>query len=176
MTSFSIEHLERLGFEGFVAARGLSASRSLPWQRGVYAFVTRRRRQPSWRELSPLAPVEEMRREWVVGLQTLLIGAAYELPRRVGSQLRFARFAPSPDWLRGDRLLWHAEQHGGLLVAWRETRDYDRLEGDLLEVFRAPTGSSRSPTSSETAPRSSEEGRSQAPPRTRASPFPTASV
>lgn len=138
----NLSDLENLGFEGFIPLRSLPAGcKSVTAEGGVYVVASPDRSgefaQKSvgghFKSKDPSVPVERLRAKWVSDVDTLYIGRAKSLRRRLDQFARFGRGEPIGHW--GGRYLWQVADPSSLLVAWLEAVDPVEAEAELVAEF-----------------------------------------
>jgi hypothetical protein len=140
---FSEDHLRSLGFDGFVPLIDLEGGAAgITRGPGVYAVLRRAKDQPRFLEASvggqfkgrePTVTAERLIREWVEGSETLYIGRARNLSRRLYEFARFGRGEPIGHW--GGRLIWQLPDHRELAIAWLPVSDFVQREAALIAEF-----------------------------------------
>jgi hypothetical protein len=140
---FSREDLAARGFDGFLTLNSLKRKDArVPTVPGVYAAI-----RPSTAAMTflsqsvgghhkrrnPTVTKAELELAAVPGAQTVYIGRAIHLQRRIDELVRFGRGEPVGHW--GGRYLWQLEDHDHLEIAWRPAADYKTAEASLLDDF-----------------------------------------
>jgi hypothetical protein len=142
--AFDRQHLEDLGFGGFIPLRRLDAkSGVVPDLPGIYV-VTLAVRRPVFLERNmggrfkgkdPTVAVGRLEAKWVDESETVYIGRASSLRDRLGLLARFGRGDAVGHW--GGRYLWQLAALDELHVCWRLDNDPVAAERELLEAFEA---------------------------------------
>jgi hypothetical protein len=143
--------LERAGFTSFLSFDELRDTNldGVPGVPGVYVVVRENERRPRFLDVSigghfkgedPTVESDVLDANWVAGAQTVYIGKASVLRRRLRQFVQFG--AGRPVGHRGGRLIWQLEGSGSLRVGWKPTLDQDPeiVERRLLNGFRACYG------------------------------------
>lgn len=147
-TGFSREDLVSRGFEGSVSLRQLPRRpETIPNVSGVYAVV-RACSDPvafvgksaggHFKGRDPSVARGTLTRAWINGTDTMYLGRARLLRRRIDELARFGRGESVGHW--GGRYLWQLADHDNLLVAWHVATDYVEREAALIDEFRATHG------------------------------------
>jgi hypothetical protein len=144
---FNQEYLEKHGFGGFVPLLETELVGCVPSQAGVYVVLAEGREEPAFAGLScggrfkrkdPTVDRSILRSKFVCGCETVYIGRATRLDRRVHLLARFGRGEPVAHW--GGRYLWQLERPESLRVAWRVEADPVEAEASLLDDFETAFG------------------------------------
>jgi hypothetical protein len=140
---FSRDHLRTLGFVGFATLIEVEhGAAGITRRPGVYAVLREAGDHSTFLDASvgghfkrrdPSLPPERLAREWVEGAETLYIGRARDLRRRLDQFARFGRGEPIGHW--GGRLIWQLADHRDLVVAWLPASDFIQREADLIAEF-----------------------------------------
>jgi hypothetical protein len=146
--SFSTAHLKQLSFAGFVPLHSTRRRDPLiPDQSGVYAVVIgeadasaflARSVGGHFKGIDPTLPTALLDQRVVPGADTIYLGRANSLRRRVGEYADYGRGKPVGH--RGGRLIWQLHDHRKLLVAWMPHDDAVELEAELVAAFVAAYG------------------------------------
>lgn len=150
---FSRPALEAYGFTGFSTIAALSAyggCGEIPKQMGVYAVTRASSDEPAFLEQStgghfkgndPTLPVEELKRNWIIGAFVVYIGKAggsgIDATLRSRLKLYMDYGSGKPVGHQGGRMIWQLADSVGLLVAWKPLVGVEPLaiEQDLLDDF-----------------------------------------
>jgi len=144
---FNLKYLENHGFGGFIPLLETELAGRIPSQPGVYAVLAEGREEPAFAGLScggrfkgkdPTVDRSILRSKFVGGCETVYIGRATRLDRRVHLLARFGRGEPVAHW--GGRYLWQLERPESLRVAWRVEADPVEAEASLLDDFETAFG------------------------------------
>ena len=140
---FSEDHLRSLGFIGFSPLIEVEyGAPGITRRPGAYAVLREAQDDATFLDSSvgghfkrrdPSRPPERLADEWVAGAETLYIGRARDLRRRLDQFARFGRGEPIGHW--GGRLIWQLADHRELLIAWLPTDDFEQREADLIAEF-----------------------------------------
>ena len=149
MTKFSFAALSDAGFEGWLPFDRLLEADPCPQGGGVYVVNL-----PSgglsrfsatscggwFKGKDPTVPMEALTANWVNGAETVYIGKADNLRRRLREFAKFGSGHPIGHW--GGRLIWQLENRSDLQVAWKLTPGLNPLsvEAQLIADFRAEYG------------------------------------
>lgn len=88
---------------------------------------------------NPTVEQDVLRRKWIEGVETVYIGKATNLRRRIGSMSSFGRGKAVGHW--GGRYLWQLADADQLVVSWKATDGDPRLtERDLIAGFEMTFG------------------------------------
>lgn len=127
------------GFTGFVRVADLRlASGMLPPTEGVYVVLRATNDKPvfleegtggHFKDKNPNVAIAELERKFVKGSETMYIGKATNLRKRLSQLLRFGTGAKVGHW--GGRYLWQLADSDDLLIAWKETYPSNSREGNL---------------------------------------------
>ena len=144
---FDQAQLKTVGFDGFQRVLDPTLSRSTPTASGIYAVLLRPPRPCEFMQRSvgghfkakdPTVPNDLLAAKYIDGCETMYIGRATNLKRRLGQLARFGRGEPVGHW--GGRYLWQLQRHDELRVAWRIEADPTQAESDLLDEFETSYG------------------------------------
>lgn len=141
--------LERQGFSGWLPLRSVEAMREAPAAAGVYAVVFIGPSPIDWQPScggwfkgrDPSISHTRLRANWVDAAETVYIGKASSLKRRLVEFAKFGLGQPIGHW--GGRILWHLPNPDELSVGWRLTPadiDPTAVEARLIENFREAFG------------------------------------
>ena len=141
---FSTAHLQDLGFAGFTALQTVPRrSIAIPDRSGVYVVVAgpanpreflTRSVGGHFKATDPTVPLALLDRRVVPGAETLYLGKANSLRRRIGEYADYGRGKPIGH--RGGRLIWQLRDHRELLVAWLIDDDPAAREPTRLTLRR----------------------------------------
>lgn len=144
---FDQSHLSTIGFVDFERLLDPALGRRAPADSGIYVVVADPSASMNFLEHSvgghfkgkdPTVDRALLMAKHIAGCQTLYIGRASNLHRRLGQLARFGRGEPVGHW--GGRYLWQLANRDGLRVAWRLERDPVKAEADLVDDFEASFG------------------------------------
>ena len=120
----------------------------VPTDPGVYVVMRITSDQPDFvpescgghfKGRSPSVSPDILQRRWIDGVDTLYIGKAANLRRRIGSLSSFGRGAPVGHW--GGRYLWQLADVDRLVVCWKAlVEDPRSSERELIADFEAAFG------------------------------------
>lgn len=142
--SFSRTWFAAEGFSGFDSLRVNLEDRCarLPAHGGVYAVLREPRKPPRFRAVStggwfkgqdPSVAGLILKAKWVAEAETIYIGKATSLRKRVDQLLRFGNGSPVGHW--GGRYLWHLDGIRDARLTWKPATDPRRSESALLGGF-----------------------------------------
>lgn len=146
MTTFSRDELEAEGFEGWGPLTTLDMAK-VPTTPGVYLAYRAADSEPEFLVASkagrfkgrdPSSDVSGLRSKWVAGGNTLYIGRATDLRRRLRQYQQFGNGTPVGHW--GGRYTWQLADHRSVLVAWRQSSKPEVEEAELLRRFLSTYG------------------------------------
>lgn len=145
---FTWEGWSRAGFFGFRPLLSLDTER-VPPGRGVYAVLRESTDPPTFLATSrggrhkgkdPSVDVAELQANWVEGAETVDIGKAANLRRRLAQYRDFGRGHPIGH--AGGRYLWQLADAAELVVCWSLTHEEPReVEKALIADFVTAFGS-----------------------------------
>jgi hypothetical protein len=147
--NFTSAGLREAGFAGFetVAKLRETTCGSVPRSPGVYVVLRDAAEPPIWVDPSPGGWFKKrdptvastiLTAKMVAGTPVMYIGKADVLHKRLGDYLKFGSGKAVGHW--GGRYIWQIADSEDLVIAWRETKDPTRLEGDLLRDFTSQFG------------------------------------
>lgn len=145
-TTFSRAELEAEGFEGWVPLTTLDMA-EVPTTPGVYLAYRVASSEPEllvasragrFKGREPSIDVPGLRSKWVTGGNTVYIGKANDLRRRLRQYQQFGGGAPVGHW--GGRYIWQLADHRSVLIAWRQSSKPEIAEAELLRRFLAAYG------------------------------------
>ncbi len=144
--AFDQQHLQGLGFTGFLELRHLDRrDPRVPSAAGIYVVVLdgsgsfREQSVGGWfKGRNPTVPASALVAKWCEATQTQYVGRANDLRRRVAQLARFGRGEPVGHY--GGRYLWQLQDSDRLRVAWREVEDPISAETELLDEFESVMG------------------------------------
>lgn len=138
------------GFTGFVKVANLRlTSNIIPPTEGVYVVLRATNDKPifleegtggHFKDRNPNVPIAELEKKFVGGSDTMYIGKATNLHKRLGQLLRFGAGANVGHW--GGRYLWQLADSDNLLIAWKETYPSNsrEVEFEMLTTYRNEHG------------------------------------
>lgn len=139
---FSKQHIRELGFSEFMGLSKLPEVGAVPRSGGVYIVALAAAGLPNFTELSvgghfkrkdPRVDVSLLEEKWRIDSETVYIGKANNLQKRIGQLRRFGSGEPVGHW--GGRYLWQLEDHRSLEIAWRTAADPSRFESEMIDDF-----------------------------------------
>lgn len=145
-TTFSRAGLEAAGFEGWIPLTTLDLAK-VPTTPGVYLAYRVASSEPEFLVASragrfkgrdPSSDVPSLRSKWVTGGNTVYIGKATHLRRRLWQYQQFGGGTPVGHW--GGRYIWQLADHHSVLIAWRLSSKPEIAEAELLRHFLATYG------------------------------------
>jgi len=142
--SFSTAWFKARGYRGFDMLRDNLANRcaSLPTHGGVYVVLRGPGMPPRFRDASsggwfkgrdPSVTRAVLEAKWIPGAETIYIGKATSLRKRVDQLLRFGDGASVGHW--GGRYLWHLDDIWEARLAWKAASEPRRDESALIAEF-----------------------------------------
>lgn len=146
--AFHRSDLETAGFVGWLPFSAIRAS-ACPSAGWVYVITHRHDKPVTFVDRScggwfkgkdPTVSLDALIANWVDGAETVYIGKANHLKRRLTQFADFGAGKPVGHW--GGRLIWQLPNVEGLLVAWKETpgRVPIEVEAELIDAFRRTHG------------------------------------
>lgn len=146
--AFDRPALETVGFLGFARVDSLKRGcAEIPESAGVYVVLRDSKAHVSFLPESvgghfkgrdPSFDAARLEGEWIEGADTLYIGSAGNLRRRVDQLVRFGQGEPIGHW--GGRALWQLSDHASFLIAWQVADDPVGREAALLGAFHERFG------------------------------------
>lgn len=146
-TGFSRAELEAEGFRGWLPLATLNNMAKVPTSPGVYLAYRVTPSKPDFLTASeagrfkrrdPSIDVSALRSKWVTGANTVYIGKATHLRRRLRQYQQFGAGTPVGHW--GGRYIWQLADHRSVLVAWRQASKPEVAEAELLRGFLSAYG------------------------------------
>ncbi|MEX2457995.1 MAG: hypothetical protein WD770_03305 [Actinomycetota bacterium] len=143
--SFTLTWLRDRGFEGFIPFRDLiERILDVPPDAGIYVVVHGFSSAPEFlpesvgghfKGRNPTVPVDALAAKWVEHAETVYIGKANQLRRRLREYALYGQGRPIGH--QGGRYIWQLPTSAELLVGWKATPDNDprQAELDLLAEF-----------------------------------------
>lgn len=149
VTAFTRRELEAAGFTGWVPLLRAGSGAACPTDGGVYVVLYPRSAPPGFAPNScggwfkgkdPGVAASALAANWVEGAETVYIGKADNLRRRLRQFADFGAGKPVGHW--GGRLVWQLPAPDALLVAWMTTPGEEpaAVEARLIAAFRAAHG------------------------------------
>ena len=144
---FAANDLRNSGFLGFVPWSELAPS-GIPDRSGVYAVLHPAHDNPSFAARScgghfkgrdPSVALDVLSRKWLAGVETVYIGKATSLRKRLGQYRSFGMGQPVGHW--GGRFIWQLADPGELRVCWKSSATPELDESAMLRDFAALHGS-----------------------------------
>jgi len=145
--AFDTQDLASKGFAGFQLLRPQPRGcRHVPSGAGIYVVTLESGAGTflpqsvggHFKGKDPTVPVSRLEDKRIDGVETLYVGRAIELRKRVDLLARYGRGEPVAH--QGGRFLWQIAQHDELRIAWKLDPDPVGAEADLLDEFEATLG------------------------------------